>query len=56
MQNQEAILQTWTLPRVDTFSYTRAGQPWFAWEWLSDVVFAASTKRPACLESRYSLR
>ncbi len=24
----------------DIFSYTKAGQPWFAWEWLWDVAFA----------------
>ncbi len=24
----------------DIFSYTKAGQPWFAWEWLWDVCFA----------------
>jgi hypothetical protein len=40
IRNGEAILQSWTLPRADAFSYTRQGQPWFAWEWLSDAVFA----------------
>jgi hypothetical protein len=35
--NGEAILNTVTLPRIDTFSYTHNGRPWFAWEWLSDV-------------------
>ena len=25
---------------VDMFSYTRPGAPWFAWEWLWDVIFA----------------
>jgi hypothetical protein len=40
IRNGEAILQSWTLPHVDAFSYTRQGQPWFAWEWLSDAVFA----------------
>src|SRR5205814_6107453 len=28
--------------RVDAFSYTRQGQPWLSWEWLSDGVFGAS--------------
>jgi hypothetical protein len=23
------------------FSYSRPGQPWFAWEWLSDIIFAS---------------
>src|ERR1035438_8514741 len=30
----EAILATATLPRTDPYSFTRGGQPWFAWEWL----------------------
>ncbi len=34
------ILQTGTVPRTDIFSMAKQGQPWFAWEWLSDVVFA----------------
>ena len=34
----EAILATGNLPRTDPYSFTRAGQPWFAWEWLADVA------------------
>jgi hypothetical protein len=34
------ILNSGTVPRHDLFSFSRAGQPWFAWEWLSDVTFA----------------
>lgn len=34
----EQILATHTLPRTDSFSSTMQGQPWFAWEWLYDVV------------------
>jgi len=37
----EAILQTGTLPRTDPYSFTRAGQPWFAWEWGSDLIVGA---------------
>jgi hypothetical protein len=37
----EAILQTGLLPRTDLYSFTRAGQPWFAWEWGSDVLVGA---------------
>src|SRR5688572_16348198 len=40
--NGQAILDTATLPRVDSFSYTRNGQPWFAWEWLTDVMLGAA--------------
>lgn len=40
--NGEAILNTATLPRVDNFSYTHGGQPWFAWEWMSDVLLGGA--------------
>ena len=36
----EWILQTRSVPTQDLFSFTRAGQPWYAWEWLSDIIFA----------------
>src|ERR1035438_6015478 len=36
----EWILANHQVPHVDFFSFTRPGAPWFAWEWLSDVVFA----------------
>ena len=41
IRNGEAILSTAAVPRADSFSYTRDGQPWFAWEWLSDALFGA---------------
>src|SRR5579871_4658011 len=34
IRNGEQILQTHAIPRVDSFSATLSGQPWFAWEWL----------------------
>ena len=34
----QQIVATHAIPRVDTFSSTMAGRPWFAWEWLYDVV------------------
>jgi hypothetical protein len=34
----EVILATGNLPRTDPYSFTRGGQPWFAWEWLTDVA------------------
>ena len=34
----QLILATHAIPRVDPFSSTMAGQPWFAWEWLYDVL------------------
>src|SRR5438552_18286579 len=35
----EWILANRQVPHQDIFSYTRAGQPWFAWEWFSDILF-----------------
>jgi len=40
----EYILATGTFPQQDLFSFSRPGQSWFAWEWLSDVVFALAHK------------
>jgi hypothetical protein len=34
------ILQHGTVPTVDTYSYTFAGQPWIAKEWASQVLMA----------------
>lgn len=34
------ILATGTVPLHDLFSFSRLDQPWFAWEWLGDIVFA----------------
>ena len=36
----EWILQHRAVPKVDLFSFTRFGQPWYAWEWGWDVLFA----------------
>jgi hypothetical protein len=33
------ILDHGRVPHTDLFSFTKAGQPWFAWEWLWDVIF-----------------
>lgn len=41
IRNGEFILATRSVPRVDSFSYTKAGQPWYAWEWLYDAVIGA---------------
>src|SRR4030088_3032576 len=34
------ILERYTVPQKDIFSFTRPNEPWFAWEWLSDILFA----------------
>ena len=41
IRSGELILATHAIPRTDPFSYTRHGEPWYAWEWMYDVVIAA---------------
>jgi hypothetical protein len=36
----EWIVANRQAPLHDIFSFSKPGAPWFAWEWLSDVVFA----------------
>lgn len=36
----EFILDHGKVPVEDLFSFSKTGQPWFAWEWLSDVIYA----------------
>jgi hypothetical protein len=36
----EYVLDTGTVPRTDLFSFSKPGEPWFAWEWGADVVLA----------------
>lgn len=36
----ERILATGSVPVTDEFSFTKPGAEWYAWEWLSDVVYA----------------
>src|SRR5262245_61039874 len=37
IRNGELILATHAVPHTDSFSYTMAGRPWYAWEWLYDT-------------------
>jgi hypothetical protein len=39
LRTGEWILAHGQVPQQDMFSYTHAGQPWYAWEWLWDVSF-----------------
>jgi hypothetical protein len=41
IRSGEQILATHAIPRTDPFSYTKHGEPWYAWEWMYDVVIAA---------------
>ena len=36
----EWILKKGRVPATDLFSFTKPGQSWFAWEWLSNVLMA----------------
>ncbi|HEY3936816.1 MAG TPA: hypothetical protein VGL97_05275 [Bryobacteraceae bacterium] len=38
------ILEHHAVPTQDIFSFTKAHQPWFAWEWAWDVTFAGIHK------------
>ena len=40
IRNGERILDTRSVPHSDAFSFGADGHSWFAWEWLSDVLFA----------------
>lgn len=36
----QILLATGRVPAHDPFSFWRAGERWYAWEWLSDAIFA----------------
>jgi len=36
----EYILDHGAVPHADLYSFSKPGAPWFAWEWLSDVIDA----------------
>ena len=38
IRDGQQILAAHGIPRVDSFSATMKGQPWFAWEWGYDVL------------------
>jgi hypothetical protein len=40
VRNGERIIDTRSVPYIDPFSFGSGSHPWFAWEWLSDVLFA----------------
>ncbi|MBK5294212.1 MAG: hypothetical protein JJE04_21350 [Acidobacteriia bacterium] len=40
LRTGEWIIANGRIPYHDIFSYSRPGEPWYAWEWLWDVVFA----------------
>jgi hypothetical protein len=38
LKTGQLIVESKSVPHADPFSFTRAGQPWIAHEWLSDVL------------------
>jgi hypothetical protein len=40
----EWILNHHALPSTDPFSFSKAGQPWIAWEWGSDVLIGLANR------------
>jgi hypothetical protein len=40
IRNGEQILDSGRVPYTDVFAFGSEGHSWFAWEWLSDVLFA----------------
>ena len=40
IRNGGLILETGVVPRADPFSFTMEGKPWFAWEWMADLLMA----------------
>ena len=45
IRNGDHILATHSVPRTDYFSYTMAGRPWYAWEWLYDIIVSKTHSR-----------
>jgi len=41
IRNGQLILQNHSIPYRDWFGFGSEAHPWFAWEWLADVLFAA---------------
>jgi hypothetical protein len=39
LRTGEWMLTNGSIPHHDIFSFTKAGEPWFAWEWLWDLAF-----------------
>ncbi|MFN7933846.1 MAG: hypothetical protein U0R19_10985 [Bryobacteraceae bacterium] len=42
IRNGERLLDGHPLARTDPYSFTKPGQPWFAWEWGADAIMGAA--------------
>ncbi len=38
----ERMLREMAVPRVDTYSFSKPGEPWYAWEWAADVMMGGA--------------
>ncbi|MFN7921204.1 MAG: hypothetical protein U0Q16_13980 [Bryobacteraceae bacterium] len=45
IRNGETILSTGALPQTDPYSFTKGGEPWYAWEWASDALIGFVHRR-----------
>ncbi|MEO6760051.1 MAG: hypothetical protein ABIO24_11410 [Saprospiraceae bacterium] len=43
----ERLLREWTVPRVDTYSFAKPGEPWFAWAWAADAAMGLAHQNGA---------
>src|ERR1700750_1962867 len=41
----QSILSQHVFPHVDTYSFSKAGQPWISTSWLSQIIFATAYNR-----------
>lgn len=42
IRSGETALRLWSLPRTDSYSFSKPGETWFAWEWGADVLMGAA--------------
>ena len=52
IRNGQQMLATHSIARTDSFSSTRSGQPWYAWEWLYDLGIAKVHDRVSQVANR----
>jgi hypothetical protein len=45
IRNGDLILSSGSVPHTDPWSFSKPGEPWFAWEWGADVVMAWAHQR-----------
>jgi hypothetical protein len=48
LKTGQLIVESKSVPHTDPFSFTRAGQPWIAHEWLSEVLIYSLWRTAGC--------